>query len=165
MSARARGSGDTVEASIRITRPPAEVFDFCQDFRNLPRYLGDVESVNRTGSTSWRWVIQGPMGMRTRWTINVTKQERDSALFYETGSVAGIKARWEMHFAPGGNQEETEVRKVLSAPLGKLGLTALAWMGKYPADEVRANLTRLKQVMETGKVTYTNYSAPGKHFA
>jgi hypothetical protein len=49
-------------------------------------------------------------------------------------------------------------------PFGRVGLAALACVGKHPAEEVRATLRRLKQVLETGKVTYTGYSAPGKRF-
>jgi hypothetical protein len=50
----------------------------------------------------------------------------------------------------------------MKAPLGRLGRAALALMGKFPAEEVSANLHRLKQVVETGKVTDTSYSVPGK---
>jgi len=39
---------------------------------------------------------------------------------------------------------------------------ALALIGKFPAEEVRANLHRLKQVMETGNVTDTSYAVRGK---
>jgi hypothetical protein len=57
---------------------------------------------------------------------------------------------------------ETEVRQVMKAPLGRLGRAALALMGKFPAEEVSANLHRLKEVLETGTVTDTSYSVPGK---
>jgi hypothetical protein len=45
----------------------------------------------------------------------------------------------------------TVVRELMKAPLGRLGRVALALIGKFPAEEVTANLHRLKQVMETGK--------------
>jgi hypothetical protein len=57
---------------------------------------------------------------------------------------------------------ETEVRQVMKAPLGRLGRAALALIGKFPAEEVSANLHRLKQVVETGRVTDTSYSVAGK---
>jgi hypothetical protein len=50
----------------------------------------------------------------------------------------------------------------MKAPLGRLGRAALALIGKFPAQEVSSNLHRLKQVMETGRVTDTAYSIPGK---
>jgi hypothetical protein len=50
----------------------------------------------------------------------------------------------------------------MKAPLGRVGRAALALIGKFPAEEVSSNLYRLKEVMETGRVTDTNYSVPGK---
>ena len=50
----------------------------------------------------------------------------------------------------------------MKAPLGRLGRAALALIGKFPAEEVSANLHRLKEVMETGSVTDTRYSVAGK---
>jgi hypothetical protein len=51
---------------------------------------------------------------------------------------------------------------VMKVPLGRLGRAALALLGKFPAEEVAANLHRLKQVMEAGRVTDTSYSVAGK---
>jgi uncharacterized membrane protein len=53
-----------IEDSVTIARPVAEVFDFYMDVRNLPRFLGDVVSVEPTGSRSSRWTIQGPFGVK-----------------------------------------------------------------------------------------------------
>src|SRR6267143_2001274 len=74
----------------------------------------------------------------------------------------GLRTQWEIHFAPGRDAGETEVREVMKAPLGWLGRAALALMGKFPAEEVTSNLHRLKEVVETGRVTDTSYSVPGK---
>jgi hypothetical protein len=50
----------------------------------------------------------------------------------------------------------------MKAPLGRMGRAALALIGKFPAEEVSANLHRLKQLMETGNVTDTSFSMAGK---
>jgi hypothetical protein len=49
----------------------------------------------------------------------------------------------------------------MKPPLGGLGRALLAPIGKYRAKEVSVNLRRLKQVIETRKVTDTSYSVPG----
>jgi hypothetical protein len=59
-------------------------------------------------------------------------------------------------------RKESKVREVMKAPLGRLGRAALGLIGKFPAQEVSSNLHRLKQVMETVRVTDTSYSVPGK---
>jgi hypothetical protein len=80
---------------------------------------------------------------------------------YETVSP-GLKTYWEIHFAPSSAAGETNVREVMRAPLGRLGRAALALIGKFPAEEVASNLHRLKELLETERVTDTSYAVAGK---
>lgn len=153
---------DTIEASVTIRRPLEELFSFYRDFKHLPSFLGDVMAVEQIGPTTFRWTIQGPLGIRVNSTIEVTEERRNELICYETQGATGLKGYWEIHFAPGPQAGETKVREVLKVPLGRLGRTALALLGKHPAEEVSSNLRRLKEIMETGRVTDTSYSVVGK---
>ncbi len=153
---------NTIEASVTIQRPVEEVFRFYRDFQNLPGFLGDVWDIEQIGPATSRWVIQGPLGIRANWTMKVTQERINELICYETATPPLPRTSWEIHFAPGSEAGETEVREVMKVPLGRLGRAALALIGKFPAEEVAANLHRLKQVMETGRVTDTSYSVAGK---
>ena len=155
-------SPNTIEASVQIHRDVDEVFNFYRDFRNLPHFLGDVMVVEPTGSTTSRWTIQGPFGVQAHWTVRVTEERPNALIRYETISLPGLGASWAIHFAPGPQAGEIQVREVMTSPLGSFGRAALALIGKYPAQEVAANLHRLKQFMETGKVTDTSFAVSGK---
>jgi uncharacterized membrane protein len=152
---------NAIEATVSIRCPLEEVFSFYRDFRNLPSFLGDVMAVEPMGPTTSRWTIQGPMGIRAVWMIRVTEEQTNRLIRYETATPPGLRTSWEIHFTP-GSDAATEVREVLKPPLGKLGRAALALIGKFPAEEVSANLRRLKQILETGRVTDTSYSVAGK---
>jgi uncharacterized membrane protein len=152
----------TIEASVTIQRPVEKVFGFYRDFKNLPSFLGDVMAIEQIGPRTSRWTIQGPLGIRANWTIKVTEERTNELIRYETLTLPGLRTYWEIHFAAGSEAGETEVREVMKAPLGRLGRAALALIGKFPAEEVSANLHRLKEVMETGSVTDTRYSVAGK---
>jgi uncharacterized membrane protein len=151
-----------IQASVTIQRPVEKVFGFYRDFGNLPSFLGDVTAIEQIGPATSRWTIEGPLGIRANWTIRVTEERTCELIRYETVTLPGLRTYWEIHFAPGSETGETEVREVMKTPLGRLGRAALALIGKFPAEEVSANLRRLKEVMETGRVTYTRYSAEGK---
>lgn len=155
-------SANTIEASVQIHRDVGEVFNFYRDFTNHPRFLGDVMRVQPTGLATSRWTIQGPFGVQAHWTVRVTEEQTTALIRYETVSLPGLGAKWSIYFVPGSQAGETQVREVLNYPLGTLGRAALALIGKYPALEVAANLKRLKQFMETGKVTDTRYAVSGK---
>jgi hypothetical protein len=92
----------------------------------------------------------------------VTEARTNALIRYETATSPLLRTSWEIYFVPGSRAGETEVREVMKVPLGRLGRAALAFLGKFPAEEVAANLHRLKQVMETGRVTDTSYSVAGK---
>jgi uncharacterized membrane protein len=151
-----------IEARVTIQRPIDDVFRFYRDFRNLPRFLGDVTSVEPLGGATYRWTIQAPLGVRVKWTVRVTDEDTNELIRYETVTSPGLRTIWEIHFAPGPDASQTEVREVMKTPLGRLGRAALALIGKVPSEEVPANLHRLKEVMETGRVTDTSYSVAGK---
>lgn len=151
---------NTIEANVTIRRPVDKVFAFYRDFKNLPSFLGDVMAVEQTGPATTRWTIQGPLGIQAHWTIKVTEERTNELIRYE--SSPPLRSYWEIYFAPGASPGETQVREVMKAPLGRLGRAALALIGKFPAQEVAANLHRLKELMETGRVTDTSYSVAGK---
>ena len=152
----------TIEASVTIQRPVEEVFRVYRDVQNLPRFLGDVMDIELIGPATSRWTIQGPLGIRTHWTMQVTEERINELIRYQTVTLPLLRTSWDIHFAPGSEAGETEVREVMKVPLGRLGRAALALLGKFPAEEVHANLHRLQQVIETGRVTDTSYAVAGK---
>lgn len=159
---RPSSNGDGVEAAVAIHRPAEEIFRFYRDFRNLPRFLGDVMAIAQTGPATYRWTVQGPLGIRMRWTARVTEERADEFIGYEVVPLPGLKTTWEIYLSPAPEAGTTEVREVMKTPLGRVGRAGLALIGKPPAGEVPANLRRLKEVMETGTVTDTSYSVAGK---
>src|SRR4051794_4542014 len=138
------------------------VYAFYQDFRNLPKFLGDVMNIEPTGPATSRWTIQGPLHIHVHWNIEVTEERKNELIRYETVGPRNQKVFWELYFSPGPNPGQTEVREIMRSPVGKLGRAALALIGKFPAEEVSANLHRLKQLIETGRVTDIRYAVPGK---
>jgi len=153
---------NAIESSVTIRRTVGDVFSFYRDFKNLPRFLGDVMAIEQIGPTTSRWTIQGPFGIQTKWTIRVTEERANELIRYETVTSSALKTYWEIHFAIGPEAGDTEVREVMKMPLGRLGRAALALIGKFPAEEVTSNLHRLKELMETGLVSDTSYAVVGK---
>jgi uncharacterized membrane protein len=151
-----------IEAHVTIQRPIDDVFRFYRDFRNLPRFLGDVTAIEPLDRATYRWTIQGPLGVQLKWKVKVTEEDANESIRYETVTSPGLRTYWQIHFAQGSDAGQTEVREVMRTPLGRVGRAALALIGKFPAEEVTANLRRLKEVMETGRVSDTSYAVAGK---
>ena len=157
-----QSGGNLVEASIVIRRPVEEVFQFYRDFRNLPKFLGDVMAIEQTGPATSRWTVQGPLGVRIKWTARVIEERANEFISYETVPLPGWKTTWEISLSPALEAGATKIHETMRMPLGRLAEAGLTLIGKPPAGEVSANLRRLKEVLETGTVTDTSYSVAGK---
>ncbi|MEE6263142.1 SRPBCC family protein [Plantactinospora sonchi] len=155
-----RDSG--VEATVTVRRPVGDVFGFYRDLKNLPRFLGDVVAVDEVGPGRYRWTVVGPFGIRLRSTMRLTEARTDELIRYETTAVPALRTHWTIRFGPGPEPGWTTVHEVLRTPFGGLGRGVLTLIGKPPAEEVAANLRRLKQVLETGEVTDTDHAVAGK---
>jgi uncharacterized membrane protein len=154
-------SSAAIDEAVVIRRPVEEVFSFYTDFRNLPTFLGDVMSVELIGPTTSHWTVQGPLGIKVTWTVEVTEKRINELIFYETVS-SSLKTQWEIYFTRRPDPRETQVREVMKTPLGGAGRAVLALVGKPPAEEVAANLQRLKELLETGRVTDESHAVAGK---
>jgi uncharacterized membrane protein len=141
--------GDTVTGDVMIRRPLQEVYRFYRDFANLPAFLGDVVAVQQVADTTYRWVVAGPFGTRIPLTVTITEERVDRLIHYQTKGPMPC-GRWELSFTPESDAGGTRVREQLVIPLGVVGRAVLALIGKFPAREVEANLTMLKQVLEAG---------------
>lgn len=161
-TSRPPSGGNAVDAAVTIRCPVEEVFQFYRDFRNLPRFLGDVITVEQTGRTTSRWTVQGPLGVRVKWTATVTGERTNEFISYETAPLPGLTTTWKVYFSPAPETGTTEVREVMNVPFGRLGRVGLALVGKPPSGEVPANLRRLKEILETGTVTETTHAVAGK---
>src|SRR5262249_4046913 len=104
-------AGNLIEASVQIKRPVSEVFNFYRDFKNLPRFLGDVMAVEPTDPVTSRWTIQGPLGVWAPSTIKVIEERANALIRYETDTSPPLRTYWEIHFRPGSDAGETIVRE------------------------------------------------------
>jgi uncharacterized membrane protein len=151
-----------IEGRVTIRRSIGDVFTFYRDFRNLPRFLGDVMLVEPLDDEMYRWTIQGPLGTLMTWKVQVTEQRANELIRYQTVTSRALRTCWEIHFSRGTVPDHTDVLERMKTPLSGIGRLALALIGKAPAAEVSSNLQRLKEVMETGAVSDTSNAVAGK---
>ena len=60
-----RRDDGAIEGRVTIQRSIDDVFKFYRGFRNLSRLLGDVTPIEPLGRATYRWTIQGLLGIRS----------------------------------------------------------------------------------------------------
>ena len=136
--------------SVRIARPPIEVFGFFTDPANETRWRGDqVKEFTPQGpvavGTRIRQVVAGPMGRGIDADIEITALEPDRR--YAFRGVAGpLRPVGEYTFRP--VEEGTEVTFVLDAPLSGLKKVVMGPAVRKSLDGEMAALDRAKEILE-----------------
>jgi uncharacterized membrane protein len=153
-------NGVKVEQSVTIDRPAPELYQFWRNFENLPRFMRNVESVQITGDTTSRWAVKGPFGRRWEWEATIINEVEGELIAWQTSGDAEVQNAGSVRFIPSRSGRGTEVKVVVeylppAGPAGRVGAAIGALIGRSPGEEVKADLRRFKQLMETGEVPST----------
>lgn len=144
-----------VGRTITVNRPRDEVYAFWRDFRNLARFMENVESVRIDDDRRSHWVVKAPAGRTVEWDSVLTEEEDGRVLAWESVEGADIKntGRIEFRDAPPGRGTEVTATIVYDPPGGDLGKLIAKLFQKEPKIQARRDLRRLKQLLETGEIS------------
>lgn len=154
-----------VEHSLSINRSPEECYRFWRDLENLPRFMRHLQSVQVQDDTRSHWVAKGPAGALVEWDAEITEDRPGERLAWRSLEGADVPNAGAVTFeaAPGGRG--TIVRVVLHyrPPAGgRFGALVARSLREEPRFQVREDLRRFKQVMETGEVATTEGQPSGR---
>ena len=153
-TARSRYDRVQVEEVATINRPQHEVYAFWKNFESFPRFMRHLESVEMLGNGRSRWRAVAPAGTTVEWEAEVTEDRDGELIAWRSVEGSQIENRGTVNFrpAPGARGTEIRVRLEYSPPAGRLG-QGIAWLfGKDPEQQIRHDLRRFKQLMETGEI-------------
>ena len=149
--------GVHVYESITINRPPQELFSFWRDFRNLPRFMEHLEDVKVLSPTRSVWTAKAPVGMRVRWEADVINEIEGELIGWQSTENADVATAGSVRFVPSGaGGTEIIVHLQYEPPGRKLGSLVASMFGEEPSQQIRADLRRLKEMLETGEVPRTD---------
>ena len=156
-AAEARGWSEASLAgrTVTINRPREEVYAFWRDFRNLAQVLENVERVDVGDDRRSHWVISAPGGRTVEWDSVITEDEPGQSIAWESVEGADIKNSGLIQFSDGPPGRGTQVTATIiyDPPGGDIGKLIAKLFQKEPKVQVRQDLRRFKQLMETGEVS------------
>jgi uncharacterized membrane protein len=144
-----------VERSVAIAAPRAELYAFWKDFTNLPRFMEHLESVRIDSPTRSHWKAKAPVGQTVEWDAEIVNDVPDSIIAWKTVGDPDVANAGAVNFkdAPGGRGTIVKVTLDYEPPGGRLGNLVARLFGEDPDRQVREDLLRFRQLMETGEVT------------
>ena len=142
--------GLKIEKAVTIGAPAHEIYRFWRNFRNLPRVLRHVESVEERGDRITHWKVKGPFGAEFEWDAEIINERENELIAWRTLEGSSVDHAGSVHFTPlaGGR---TEVRVVLKhdPPAGAVGALVAKLFGQDPEKDIEEDLLRLDEVLDS----------------
>ncbi|MET7707454.1 SRPBCC family protein [Micromonospora sp. NPDC005413] len=160
---RTRNRMIRISLGVTVNRSPAEAYRFWRDMENLPRFMAHLESVRADDLRRSHWIARGPAGRRIEWDAEIVDDKPNQSVAWRSMPGAQVPNAGRVRFLPAPGDRGTEVRVQLgyAPPAGALGRAVAKLFGEEPEQQVRDDLRRFKQVLETGEVVRSEGSPNG----
>jgi uncharacterized membrane protein len=159
-TSRRTGRGIHVTQAITIKRPRPEVYGFWHNFENLPRFMAHLESVQVLDDRRSRWKAKAPASTTVEWEAETIEDRPNELIAWRSLPDASVPNSGTVRFqdAPGDRGTEVLVELRYQPPGGKPGALIAKLFGEEPQQQVKGDLRRFKQVMETGEIVHSDSS-------
>lgn len=155
-----RATSSPVTATVTINKPPIEVYDRFREFSSLPVFMTYLESVEVLGPDRTRWTAK-PIGKgaAVTWEATTIEDVPGALIAWQTDADSKIQTRGRVEFTPApGRPNVTEVR--VEMQLGVMHVPASSVLARlFATPQVKGDMSRFKQVLETGEVLRSDASA------
>jgi uncharacterized membrane protein len=152
------------QQSLIINRAPEELYQFWRNLQQLPRFMFHLESVQELGENRSRWVAKGPVGSRVEWEAEITEERPNERLAWRSLPGADVPNSGSVHFerAPAERGTIVTVELEYSPPAGVIGANLAQLFGREPEQQLKEDLRRFKQIIETGEIITTAGQPAGR---
>jgi len=152
-----------VSKSVTIHRPIQDVYAFWRNLENLPRFMYHLETVAVTSERNSHWRAKAPAGRAIEWDAEIVEERPFERIAWRSVPGSEVQNEGSVSFREAPGDRGTEVRVVLryDPPAGGLGASVAKLFGEEPEQQIRDDLRRFKQVMETGEVVLSEGSLEG----
>jgi uncharacterized membrane protein len=149
----AAGHGTRVEHALAVRKPVAEVYGYWRDLEHLPRFMTHLVDVDTTTDGRSHWTARGPFGLTVEWDAEIVTDEPNRLIAWKSLDGSDVDTAGSVRFTelPGDRGTEVRVNLKYDPPAGKVGTAVAGLFGRSPRQEIRADLRRLKQILEAGE--------------
>ena len=148
--------GIRVDHEIHINKPVDEIYRFWRHLENLPRFMNHLESVKEVNERISHWCAKGPAGYNVEWDAEIVNDVPNRVIGWRSLDGSQVSSGGSVRFQStedGGT--DLKISLQYNPPGGTLGKWAAKLFGEDPQQTVYQDLTRFKELMETGNIKQT----------
>ena len=154
MAKRDEGTGLSLEKTVTVNRPIAEVYQFWRNFQNLPGFMQHLATVQPDGPGRTHWVAQAPGGITFEWDAEMVEARENEVIAWRSLPGSDVDTAGSVHFKPLSHGRGTAVAVSLkyNPPAGKVGALVASLLGQGLEGKITEDLRNFKRYMETGEL-------------
>lgn len=141
--------GVNVLEQVTISRSLEELYRFWRNLENLPHFMRHLESVERITDTISHWRAKGPAGVRVEWDAEIYNEVPNKLIAWRSLEGADVVSAGSVNFDRVAGGTRVSVNLQYSPPMGKVGAAVARLFGADARTEIRKDLLRFKQMLET----------------
>ena len=147
--------GSLIGRSVTVNLPRQEVYARWRDFTRFPDFMDNVRSVEKIDDKNARWTIEAPAGQTVVLLTETTHDVPGERIAWRSTEGSQITTAGEAMFsdAPPGRGTVVQLVMTYDPPAGTVGKLVAKLFQREPAIQARRDLSRFKQLLETGEVT------------
>jgi uncharacterized membrane protein len=155
---------DYLERSTVINKSPQECYDYWRDLRNVPRFMQTIEGVAVIDEKNSHWTAKLPGGHRIEWDSRITDDVPGKRIAWHSVHSAPLAHAGVVDFEAAPGNRGTIVRVVLHyrPPAVPAAIYAARALRGAPSYEIKEDLRRFKQILETGEIATTRGQPAGR---
>lgn len=145
----------TVQRSITISRPSAELYAIWRDPKNLAAILTEVVEVTATAADRAHWKMRsGVLGVTTEWDATLVSDVPGRSIEWQAEEGAALANTLRIDFAPAPGNQGSEVTLTFrfAPPGGALGETLDKMFFVPPEALIGKMLYRFRAYVQTGEI-------------
>ena len=145
--------GVNVLESVTIARSIEDLYRFWRNLENLPQFMRHLDSVEKITDTISHWRAKGPAGVIVEWDAEIYNEIPDKLIAWRSLEGADVVSAGSVNFdrAADGRATRVTVHLQYSPPMGKVGAAVARLFGADAETEIREDLRRFRDMIETGQ--------------
>lgn len=146
--------GVRVERAILVNAGPDKAYEFVRNLENLPRFMEHLKQVNVISERRSHWVVKAPAGTQVEWDAEIITDLPGELLAWRSVNNPDVENAGSIHFERAPRDRGTIIRVEMQymPPAGVIGAAVAKLFGEEPEQQLKADLQRLKQIVETGEI-------------
>ncbi len=145
-----------IETALTVDKPSAELYAYWRRLENLPRFMKNLDTVSDLGGGRSHWVGKSPLGFNVEWDAEIVEEREGRRLAWRSLPGSQVDNAGTVSFEDSPNGRGTIVRVRMEVGGSALGQAVGKMLKGSTQQEVREDLRRFKELMETGEVATTD---------